>query len=119
MTRRWALHRSIKAVHPILGTWEKQASIEPDQEAFVEIDFNKQLKLTVTAFDESGVRLYATIFVDDKNTSQTTPKQLSLPLGLHKIEVRLDGYGILEGAKTILLESDWKEPLRFTLRKNP
>ena len=81
------------------------------------VPFNNRLKLTVTAFDESGLRLYAKIFVDDENTNHTTPKQLSLQLGLHKIEVRLDGYSILEGAKTVLLESDWKEPLRFTLRK--
>ena len=111
-------HR-LKAFHPQLGTWEKEVSVEPDKETYVEVDFNKQVALPVTSFDEEGVATWAYIFVDGKPTNQITPKRLTLPLGLHAIEVRREGFQVLEGPKTLLLENNVSEPLRFTLRKNP
>ncbi|MGH7598644.1 MAG: serine/threonine-protein kinase, partial [bacterium] len=111
-------HR-VKAVHPTLGTWEKNVSIEPDKEAYVEVDFNKQVMLAVTSYDELGNAVWANIYVDNKTTNQVTPKRLTLPIGQHTIEVRREGYQVLEGPKTLLLENNVIEPLRFTLRKIP
>ncbi len=111
-------HR-VKAVHPTLGTWEKNVSVEPDKEAYVEVDFNKQVTLTVTSFDELGNGVWANIYVDNKTMNQITPKRLTLPIGQHTIEVRREGYQVLEGPKTLLLENNIIEPLRFTLRKIP
>lgn len=109
-------HR-LAAVHPTLGKWEKDVTLAAGQEAFIEIDFNKQATLGVAAFDESNNVIFASIYVDGNNTNLKTPWRLTLPIGLHTITVRHEGYRMLDVPKTILLEGNVPEPLRFTLQK--
>ena len=107
----------IKAEHPSWGKWEKSIEIESGGETLIEVDFNKQAALRITSFDDMGAPLWATIFVDGKSINQHTPKRITLRIGQHTIEVRREGYEVLEKPKTILLESDWDQALRFTLKK--
>jgi hypothetical protein len=78
----------------------------------VVIDFNKLVKVTVTVTDAS---LWGEIWVDGKPTGFETPKQLSLRVGRHTIEVRREGYRV--ESKTLNLENDLAEPLKFVLKK--
>ncbi|MCK6560925.1 serine/threonine protein kinase [candidate division KSB1 bacterium] len=110
------VHR-LTAVHPTLGRWEKNVTIAPDEEVSLEIDFNRQATLRVTAFDQSNNPVYASIIVDGNDLNQKAPKQLMLHIGLHTIAVRQEGYRMVGPAKTILLEGNVNEPLRFTLQK--
>jgi len=107
----------LAAVHPTLGKWEKNVTLAAGQEAFIEIDFNKQATLGVAAFDESNNVIFASIYVDGNDTNLRTPWRLTLPIGLHTITVRHEGYRMLDAPKTILLEGNVPEPLRFTLQK--
>lgn len=109
-------HR-LAAVHPTLGKWQKDVTLAAGQETFIEIDFNKQATLRVAAFDESNKPVFASIYVDDTDTNEKAPGQLTLPIGLHTITVRHEGYRMLDAPKTILLEGNVPEPLRFTLQK--
>ncbi len=109
-------HR-LTAVHGTLGKWEKNVTLAAGQETFIEIDFNKRATLGVAAFDESNNVIFASIYVDGNDTNEKTPWRLTLPIGLHTITVRHEGYRMLDSPKTILLEGNAPEQLRFTLQK--
>ncbi len=109
--------RKIKITHPKYGTWEKSVNIKTEESLEILVDFDKIYTLTITAFDDAGSPLRAEIFVDDKSEGKQTPSQIKVRSGLHKIEVRLDGYTLLDGAKTINFEKDFDQPLKFTLKK--
>jgi len=99
----------LKAVHPSFGAWEKSVNIAPDATLDITIDFNKMARLTITSTPELGE-----IFVD-KISKGYAPKQLTLRVGQHTIEVRREGYA--GETKIINLEGDVNEPLTFTLKK--
>lgn len=109
--------RKIKITHPKYGIWEKTISIKPDESLDILADFDKMCGLTITAFDDAGSPLRAEIFVDEKSEGKQTPSQIKVRSGLHKIEVRLDGYTLVDGSKTINFEKDFDQPLKFTLKK--
>jgi serine/threonine protein kinase len=108
---------SLKATHPTLGVWEKDVEIAAGRTQNVVVDFNKQVKITVTAFDTEGQAVLAEIFVDNEPTGMTTPKQLTLTIGKHTIGVNRSGYALVGGQRTLLLEETVTAPLRFVLRK--
>ncbi len=109
--------RRIKITHPKYGTWEKSINIKTEESIDILVDFDKIFTLTVTAFDDAGNPLRAEIFVDDKSEGKQTPSQIKVRTGLHKIEVRLDGYSLIDGAKIINFEKELDQPLKFTLKK--
>lgn len=93
------LHR-IRAVHPMLGTWEKLVRVHPDEAPNdVLFKFNDRFRVLVTSEPR-----YATIIVDGKATDQVTPGQISLPPGQHTIEVRKEGFVMKTEARSITLE---------------
>ena len=108
----------IKVEHPTLGTWEKVVQILPERSTQIEVDFNKLFNLSITAFDQDGKPVWANIFIDDQNTNEITPKKLKLNLGLHKISVQKQGYILTSGEKTVMLEENQNEPIKFILMKN-
>ena len=108
----------LKVEHPSFGTYEKMVEIEEAQTTDIRIDFNRQFKLTVTSFDATGAsRIWGNIYVDGKPIDANTPQELTLRMGLHKIEVRREGYVTLDAVKTINLENNLIEPLMFRLKK--
>ncbi len=109
--------RKIKITHPKYGTWEKSINIKAEESLEILADFDKMCALTITAFDDAGSPLRAEIFVDDKSEGKQTPAQIKVRSGLHKIEVRLDGYTLVDGVKNINFEKDLDQPLKFSLKK--
>ncbi len=105
-------NHTFKAVHPTFVIWEKQIKVGPNKYLDIKINFNKQVKLTVAAKPEWGE-----IFVDGESTGQFTPREITLRVGQHTIEVRREGYVTIGGKKVINLEEHLKEPLVFELRK--
>lgn len=103
---------TIKAVHSTFGIWEKQIKVEPNKDLDIKINFNKQVKLTV-----ASIPVWGDIFVDIKSTGLQTPKEITLRVGQHIIEVRREGYEPVGGKKILNLENDLKEPLVFELKK--
>lgn len=101
----------LKVVNPNFGTWEKNIKIIAGESLNVTIDFNKSAKLTVTS-----TPVFGEIFVDGISKGYT-PKQLTLRVGKHSIELRREGY--FGETRIINLEDDLKVPLLFTLTKNP
>jgi len=99
----------LRAEHPQFGTWEKKIILEAENPQDVKIDFNKSFKLTVTSTPVLGK-----IFVDDKEKGYA-PKELTLPAGKRRIEVRLDGY--VSSPQVINLDDGIKTPLQFVLKK--
>lgn len=104
-------HR-VEAVHPSLGRWKKEVTIEPDKTLVLPpIDFRRKAKLTITS-----VPLGGEIYIDDEPTGDYTPKEIEVRIGLRKIAVRRQGYILEAGAKTLNIDEDIKTPLKFTLR---
>jgi hypothetical protein len=102
----------ITVVHTGLSArWEKDVMIEGGADQRINIDFTKMFKVTVTS-QPSGI-----IIVDGVATADKTPKTISVRSGQHIIGVRLAGYEMVGGSKTVNLESDLEEPLEFTLKK--
>lgn len=88
---------------------QKEVNIEMDQLQEFTIDFNKVVTLTITSAPILGE-----IFIDG-NSKGYAPKQLTLRVGQHTIEVRRDGF--VGETRVINLENDPKEPLKLNLRK--
>jgi len=99
----------LKATHPQFGTWEKQITIEGEKLRDIPIDFNKMVKLKITATPVDGE-----IFVDGASKGYT-PKELRLRIGQHRLEVRRKGY--VGETQIINLEEERKIPILFTLAK--
>ena len=99
----------LRAEHPKFGTWEKKIIMEAGNPQEVKIDFNKSFKLTVTSTPVLGK-----IFVDEKEKGYA-PKELTLPAGKRRIEVRRDGY--VSPPQVINIDGDINTPLRFEFKK--
>lgn len=107
----------LNVTHPKFGNYKKTVNIRDDATTEVTVDFNRQLDIGVASFDETGAKpLWGEIYVDGEGLGQT-PRLLKLRLGQHRIEVRRDGYIALDEAMVINLEENWKQPLRFRLKK--
>jgi hypothetical protein len=107
----------VKIVHPSLGTWEKMVTIENDQRRELIIDFSKTVNIPVAAFDVNGKPVWAQIIVDDVPTGNITPKEISVRIGKRKISASIDGYELVNGARSLMLEQNLAEPLTFVLRR--
>jgi len=107
------LHR-VKIVHPTFGYWEKDIEIKPDSLQAIEVDFNKEVKITVASTPE-----WAYIYVDDKDTRYQTTQVIHVRVGKHRIEVRREGFVVEPDVIVLNLEDDLAEPLHFTLKEKP
>jgi serine/threonine protein kinase len=108
---------TLKVAHPTLGRWQKDITIEPENTTNILIDFNREFNLVVSAFDENGNPVNGTIFLDNQNTGKITPHTLNVKTGLHKLDVKKDGFISIYGEKEINIDQNLKEPQKFILRK--
>jgi len=102
----------IRAIHPLLGIWEKRVDIRANRQHEIHIDFTKKVKIIVSV--ESG---WGNVYVDGKATGYQTPHEFELRVGKHTIDARREGYVIEGGVREINLEDDVKVPLKFVLKK--
>jgi serine/threonine protein kinase len=105
-------HR-IKAVHPSLGTWEKQVEIAEDKTIEYVIDFNREHEVIVTS-----TPINAQIIIDGQPSGKYTPKLIRLKMGNHSISVMKEGHSLVGREMNLVIENDLKEtPLHFDLKK--
>ncbi len=108
---------NVKVVHPTLGQWQKNIAVEAEDTNDILVDFNREYTLVVSALDQDGNPVNATIFLDNENTGKITPQTLFVKAGLHKLNVKKEGYISLYGDKKINIEQNLKEPQKFVLKK--
>jgi len=106
----------IRIVHSDLGIWEKAVQIKANEVSEIRINLNQQVKLTIVSHDPAGKNIWGKIFVDNQDSGQFTPKEITLSIGLHTIAVRRDGFILVGGEKVINVEEN-TEPLQFTLKR--
>ncbi len=109
---------NIKVVHPTLGKWQKNVQINAEATIALNINFNRKIPVKVNAFDEEGNPVFGDIILDAKNTGKSTPEEISVRIGIHKLSVKKDGYRVELGEKEIFIDEDYSEPLTFILKKN-
>ena len=102
---------TVRALHPSFGIWEKQVNIEADKISDVLVNFNKQVKLTVSALP-----VWGELLLDDQSLGET-PKEISVRVGQHAVEVRRTGYETVGGKRIIHIDEDQR--LVFELIKKP
>lgn len=102
----------VRAVHPVLGTWEKDVAVRGGDRREVLFDFRQTYRVTVVSEPRN-----AAIVVDGEPIGRNTPSQIALRPGRHTIEVRKDGYVMAGRPQTITVERDrTDDPLSFELR---
>jgi eukaryotic-like serine/threonine-protein kinase len=77
----------IKAVHPTLGTYEREISISDDKPVNLNIDLSKVLKLTIVSTPGN-----CEVILNGQTSNMFTPAQLRLSPGSYKIQLKKDGY---------------------------
>jgi hypothetical protein len=107
----------IKITHPSFGVWKKEIQIEANKSRELLVDFNKSIRVPVTAFDTEGEPLWAEIIVDDTATGETTPKEIDIRVGLHTIAAQKEGYILVNGEKQFMIDTHILKPLKFIFRK--
>jgi serine/threonine protein kinase len=108
---------NLKVKHPTLGFWQKDINITNKNITEVLINFNKKIPVTISAFGENGEPFAGKIFIDDKFTGKTTPQEIKVPIGVHKIFVEKQGFVALQGQRELLIGIDYKEPVVFILKE--
>ena len=79
-------HR-LRVVHQTLGEWQKNIEINDEKSRRYIIDFSRSMKLTITSRPS-----YAEIYINGKETGETTPKMHSFKPGTYKIKLKKDNY---------------------------
>jgi len=83
---------TITIENPALGRWESAVQIEPGKTVPLNINFSDRVRVNVTAFDLDGKGLQGPIYVDGQPAGKWTPTVIEVPVGLHRVEVRVQGY---------------------------
>jgi serine/threonine protein kinase len=109
---------SIKISHPTLGIWEKSIRLKPDIEEEIIVNFNRNVNISIAAFDENGLPLNAEIIVDDKTTGFLTPAEIKTRVGNHKLKLKLDGYSLTNGEKRIFVDKNAPNEHTIILKKS-
>jgi len=109
---------NLKVEHPTLGYWQKNIGLNEDQTTEIKINFNKNIPVTISAFGENGEPFAGNILIDGKNTGKTTPQEIGMPVGFHKIQIEKHGYTAIKGHRELLIEEEYKNPIVFILKKD-
>ncbi len=106
-------HR-VRAVHPTLGSLERQITIEPDQtrEVLLEFDARAQAPVEITVLSDP---VNAEILVDGERTGRYTPATVRLTPGNHTVGLRLRGHTAAE--RTVTVTAGRPDRVFFTLTR--
>jgi serine/threonine protein kinase len=108
----------IKVNHPTLGIWEKRIQIQPDTEEQIVVNFNRKIDVAIVAFDEEGSPLKADIYLDDKDTGKSTPAEVKINVGIHKVDLKLNGYNSIKEIKEIFVDNNEQNEHTIILKKS-
>lgn len=107
---------TVSVRNPEFGTWEQRVEVAASSGATVEVDFKREIGVSVTAFDPDGRPVRGPIFVDGEAVGKWSPATIPLRMGRHQVEVRAEGYNQEGGARTIDLSSTTdSQVVRLTL----
>ena len=71
----------------------------------------------MSAYDETGNPVDGNIFVDNKDTGDTTPKEIKVNMGVHRLIVKKAGYVAVEGETELLVDGESNSWQKFVLKK--
>ena len=108
---------SLKIEHPTLGYWQKDISIKENLDTELKINFTKKIPVTISAYGENGEPFAGNILIDGKSTGKTTPQEIKLPVGYHKILVEKQGFVSEKGQRELLIEEDYEGPIVFIFKQ--
>ena len=108
----------VMLANPRYGQWVKNVDIAAADSVDLSVDFTQTLKLIVTTFDTGENGMHAEIVLDGRPTGLYTPTPIEIPVGVHKLEVRAEGYEMVEEATEKNYDASVKGPLRLVLRKS-
>ena len=107
----------LKVSHPTLGIWEKNVKIEPDAEKEIIVNFNRQIKVNISAFDEEGLPLAADIIIDDEPTGKKTPAEINTRVGIRNLKLNIEGYNTSSQVMKIFVDKNEKNEHTIILKK--
>ena len=85
-------HR-ITVRNPVLGrTWEAELTPAPSDTQEVVVDFMARVSVSIAAKDTNGRPVFGEIYIDGEPTGDWSPRKISVYPGLHRFEVRAEGY---------------------------
>lgn len=99
------------------GQWAENINITASDSVELAVDFTQKIRLIVTAFDTANNGMHAEIILDGKPTGFYTPRPIEVPVGLHTIEVRAEGYELVEESEKVNYAGPVGNPIRLVLRK--
>lgn len=107
----------IRIQHPLFGEWQKEIDLQDNQHQYIPVNFNDLVNIRVAAFDANGKPVWAEIVVDNQLTGELTPKEIAVRIGQRTIAAKKDGYILVNGEKTVMLEKNLDEPIKFIFKK--
>lgn len=81
---------SVKFVHPQFGTNETTVNLSANETKSLTCYFQQQI--TIQSLNNSGDAFWGTIYINGENTGRTTPGDLLLGAGSHRVTVKKTGY---------------------------
>ena len=108
---------TLKIEHPTFGEWKKKISIRHDKEENIVVDFTKMVTVQVNALDSENKPVSATIIIDNKPTTFTTPENIKVRPGLHSFLVQKEGFIATEDRKEYLVDNSFNKQITFILKK--
>jgi eukaryotic-like serine/threonine-protein kinase len=109
---------NLKVEHPTLGFWQKDINIINGNHTEIKVNFTKKIPITISAFGENGEPFAGNIMIDGKFSGKTTPQEIKVPVGFHKILVEKPGFKAVKGQREFLIEENSNESIVFILKEN-
>ena len=101
---------TIRVVHNEYGVWEKDIQLSSTDQS-VTVDFTRQVIANV------GSNIWgAQIYIDGELTESETPDQITLGVGLRRIEIRKEGYIPSPVFIERLIEGNETDPIQFSFQ---
>ena len=108
---------TVRCEHPRYGTFETRVRVRAGEREAATCYF--QTRVNVQTITDAGPT-WGAVWIDGSNSGETTPTVLTLGPGTYRIEVRRDGYAVLDPPRTLTIAAGLEqktERLVFTLQK--
>ena len=112
-----AANYTLEVSHPNYRMWRSPIAFVYGDNKELNIDLTQRVQISVTAFDlQENALPSGEIYLNDEFTGKYTPAPIIVPVGLNKIEVRIDGYSPTNPNQQINITPDRSgSPVRILL----
>ena len=107
--------------HPQHGQTQQSIRVSPGETKTLSMYFTSEVRIGAQLAEGSGPAPFAAVWVDGRNTGAFTPTSVTLGPGRHTIELRRDGWSVLNSPQTVVVEpspSPMTQSLSFRLASN-